>query len=80
MTAFWGFSMAANSMVSNLIGQNRKDEVMPLINRIIKMATGIALLVILINVLIPVRLMGLFTSDVSLIADSQGALMMFAWP
>lgn len=31
----WAFAATANTMVSNIIGQGRQDEVMPLINRIV---------------------------------------------
>jgi putative MATE family efflux protein len=78
MTPIWGCMVAANSMVSNIIGQNRKAEVMTLVNRIIKMATAISLLIVLITVLIPTQLMSLFTSDPKLIADSQGCLKVVA--
>ena len=78
MTPIWGFSVAANSMVSNIIGQQRKQEVMGLINRIIKMATVIVLVMIVIDVLVPYQLMNLFTSDKTLIADSIGCLYMVA--
>jgi putative MATE family efflux protein len=76
MTPMWGFSVAANSMVSNLIGQGRKEEVMPLINRIIKMATAISFGMILLNVIFPYQLMRLFTSNTALIRDSYGSLLM----
>jgi len=74
MTPIWGFMVAANSMVSNIIGQNRKAEVMTLINRIIKTATVISIIMVLVCFLIPTQLMSLFTSDAQLIADSQGCL------
>ena len=76
MTPMWGFSVAANSMTSNLIGQGRKDEVMPLLGRIIKMATGVSLLMVLVNLFLPHQLMSLFTSDTQLVNDSYGSLMM----
>ncbi|MEO8088030.1 MAG: MATE family efflux transporter [Bacteroidota bacterium] len=76
MTPMWGFSVAANSMVSNLIGQGRKNEVMPLVIRIIKMATVISLAIVLVNVLFPIQLLHLFSADESLIRDSYGSLLM----
>ncbi len=76
MTPMWGFSVAANSMVSNLIGQGRQDEVYVLTKRIIFMATLISLAIVLLNVLFPFQVMGLFTSDEALKADGFGSLMM----
>ena len=76
MTPMWGFSVAANSMVSNLIGQGRSSEVMTLLNRIIKMATVISLAVILLNIVFRVPLMNMFTSDEALVHDSYGSLLM----
>jgi putative MATE family efflux protein len=85
MTPMWGFAVAANSMVSNIIGQGRRDEVVTLVNRIIKMATAIGLIMIAINFLMPYQLMSLFTSDQQLIDDSFGCLQiigiaMFVFP
>jgi multidrug resistance protein, MATE family len=34
----WAFASTTNSMVSNILGQNRQDEVMPLIRRIVKIS------------------------------------------
>lgn len=76
MTPMWGFSVAANSMVSNLIGQGRKEEVMTLLNRIIKMATLISLGMIALNLIFPMQLMSIFTADPLLIRDSYGSLVM----
>jgi Na+-driven multidrug efflux pump len=85
MTPMWGFAIAANSMVSNLIGQGRQAEVVTLVNRIIKMATVISLLMIAVNFLFPYPLMSLFTTDTQLIADSFKCLQvvgiaMFVFP
>jgi putative MATE family efflux protein len=74
MTPIWGFAVAANSMVSNIIGQGRQAEVVTLVNRIIKMATAISLVMIIIDLLIPFDLMELFTTDKQLIADSYGCM------
>ncbi|MBL0104055.1 MAG: hypothetical protein IPP51_10065 [Bacteroidetes bacterium] len=70
MTPFWGFSVSANSMVSNIIGQGRKDEVMVLLNRIISLTMIVAVVMILINLLFPEEILGIFTNDQQLIHDS----------
>ena len=41
----WAFAATANSMVSNVIGQNREEEVPKLINRIMFWSAGFAILV-----------------------------------
>jgi Na+-driven multidrug efflux pump len=47
----WAFAATANTMVSNIIGQGMQDEVIPLINKIVKWSIGFALLVcLLLNV------------------------------
>jgi putative MATE family efflux protein len=74
MTPVWGFSVAANSMVSNIIGQKREGEVFQLLNRIMKLTVLIALVMIGINLLIPSQILSLFTSDATLINDAKGSL------
>ena len=76
LTPMWGFSVSANSMVSNLIGQGKQNEVMILVNRIIKMATLISLAMILLNVFFRIPLLNLFTGDEAIIHDSYGSLVM----
>ena len=47
----WAFAATSNTMVSNIIGQNMQDKVIPLINKIVKWSFGFALGVcILLNV------------------------------
>jgi len=74
MTPIWGFSVAANSMISNIIGQQKHDEVFQLLNRIIRLTIAIACIMILINVIFPVELLSMFTNDEKLINDSLGSL------
>ena len=44
----WAFASTTNSMVSNVIGQGRKEEIVHLISRIMKLSSGFALLACLI--------------------------------
>lgn len=41
----WAFASTTNTMVSNIIGQGRQDEVIPLIKRIVKISFGICLVI-----------------------------------
>lgn len=47
----WAFASAANTMVSNIIGQGKEDEVLPLIRRIVTISFSISfILFVLLNV------------------------------
>lgn len=49
----WSFAATANTMVSNVIGQQRQNEVVPLIRRIVRLSTGAALVICLLLNLMP---------------------------
>ena len=74
ITPIWGFSVAANSMVSNIIGQSKSDEVFAFYQRVTVFALAISFLTALICLLFPSAFLNLFTSDQQLIADSLGCL------
>src|SRR5204863_7351992 len=38
----WAFASTTNTMVSNIIGQGRTEEVLPLINRVVKLSLSIS--------------------------------------
>lgn len=47
----WAFAATTNSMVSNIIGQGRTEEVLPLIRKVVRLSVSISILLfILINV------------------------------
>ena len=47
----WAFASATNTMVSNIIGQNKEEEVLPLIRRIIKISFSLSLfLFVMLNI------------------------------
>lgn len=73
MTPMWGFSAAANTMTSNLIGQQKSDEVIPAIKKIATLSFIITSVLILFNLLFPELVLGIVTSDINLIADSLGS-------
>jgi len=56
----WAFASTSNSMVSNIIGQGRKDQVIPLINKIVRLSTGIALVICLLLNLFPQAFLSIF--------------------
>lgn len=56
----WAFAAAASSMVSNIIGQQRQDEVQQLIWKIVKISTGISLVVFVILNVFPQLLLSIY--------------------
>ena len=67
MTPIWGFSQAANTMVSNLIGQNKSDQVMSLVKRITWFSLLVGILTVGLILVYPDWLFHLTTSDSTLI-------------
>lgn len=49
----WAFASTTNTMVSNIIGQGRKEEVMPLIRRIVKISFSISAIIFLVLNVVP---------------------------
>ena len=74
MTPIWGYSVAANSMISNLIGQSRSDEVIKFLNRILVLAFVTSFLSSVVAFLLRTQLLQIFTDDALLIRDSIGSL------
>ena len=74
MTPLWGFSQAANTMVSNIIGQQKNDEVMPLTRRIIVMGFFTSLVAVFLVAIFPEGFVSLVTTDVSIIHDTKASI------
>jgi Na+-driven multidrug efflux pump len=70
MTPLWGFAQATNSMVSNLIGQNRTGDVRRLVQRIITLAMMITVVAVIFSLIFPRMILSVVTSDEILISDS----------
>lgn len=49
----WAFASTTNTMVSNIIGQGKSEEVMPLIKRVVTMSSGISLFIFIILNIFP---------------------------
>ena len=56
----WAFASTSNSMVSNIIGQGKQDQVIFLINKIVRLSTGIALVLCLLLNLFPHLFLSIF--------------------
>ncbi len=81
----WSFAATTNTMVSNLIGQGRTDEVMPLIYRIAKISLGFSAVIVIVLNLFPAVLLsfygqeGLFISEaIPVLRIVSVALMMMS--
>lgn len=61
----WAFASTTNSMVSNVIGQGKKDDVIPLVHKIIRLSAGTAFIVCILLNLFP----GLYLSIYGLTED-----------
>jgi len=62
-TFFWALAATTNSMVSNVIGQNRREEVIGLVERITGMSVSVGLAICLLLNLFPAQYLALFRSD-----------------
>jgi len=56
----WAFAATTNAMVSNVIGQNKKDQVVPLIIRIVRLSTGWALIACTLLNIFPETFLSIF--------------------
>ncbi len=66
----WAFASTSNAMVSNIIGQGKKGEVMRLITRIMLLSLAFtSILVIIIN-MIPGTFLGIYSDDPGFISDA----------
>ena len=59
----WAFASATNSMVSNVIGQGKREEVIPLIFRIMKLSIGFAVIISLLLNLFPQAFLSIYNQD-----------------
>jgi putative MATE family efflux protein len=67
MMPIWGFSTATNTLVSYLLGQNRGEEVMSLIFKIVRLCFLGVLSIVSIGVIFPEYVLGIYTDSTSLI-------------
>jgi putative MATE family efflux protein len=70
----WGFTSATNTLVSFLIGRDRNNEVISLVFKILKLCIVGVIGIVLINLLIPEKVVSIYTNNPVLIKDSLPAL------
>ena len=66
MLPIWGFGSAASSLVSNLLGQGKSNEVMPVLYKAIKLCFLAMLIPFVVTLVIPEFVISIYTSDISL--------------
>ena len=66
----WSISSTSNTMISNIIGQNKIELVKPALNKLLIFTVSISLTMNLIIVLFPTYTIGLFTDDIALLNAS----------
>lgn len=66
----WAFASTTNTMVSNIIGQGRQEEVIPLINRIARMSFTISIFVFTLLTIWPELFLSLFGQGDDFIVDA----------
>lgn len=73
MTPMWGYASATSSMVSNMIGQDKAEEVKILVRKIITLSVITTVLLFVVSFISPQWMLRLITSDLLLIDDSKGS-------
>jgi len=66
----WSLASTSNTVISNIIGQNKIDEVIPALKKVLVVSVGISMTLNLIIVLFPNHVLSLFTNDTQLIQDT----------
>lgn len=66
----WAFASATTTMVSNVMGQGKKEEVIPVTMRIMKLSVGFACLWAILLLSVPKIFFTVFSNDVGLLTDS----------
>ncbi len=78
-TFFWALAATTNSMVSNVIGQGKGDEVMKLMKKISLLSLGFALFICTVLNLFPDVYLGLFRNDPAFISEGIPVLRAIAF-
>ncbi len=74
MIPLWGLCSACNTLVSNLIGEKRQDEVIPLIKKISLISLFITTCIVIFNLIIPRQIILVYTNDISLVREAVNVL------
>ncbi|MGZ3924029.1 MAG: MATE family efflux transporter [Flavisolibacter sp.] len=79
-TCFWSLAATTNSMVSNVIGQGRREEVLGLMWKISRLSLGIAIIVCLLLNLFPGVYLSLFRpNDIAFVREGTPVLRLIGF-
>lgn len=67
MIPVWGLSSATNTLVSNIIGQGRSEEVIPLIKKVLVIGILSTLVIVQVTLFTPGQIAALFTNEIHLV-------------
>ncbi len=70
----WGFTSATNTLVSFAIGQKRTNEVVPIVIKTLKLCIVGVIILVTTNMIIPEKILSIYTNNLNLIIDSLPAL------
>jgi multidrug resistance protein, MATE family len=74
MMPIWGLSATANTMVSNLLGQDKKEELMKLVKKIILLGLGCVLVFLPVMIINPKWYLFIYTNDLNLVNEGVRSL------
>lgn len=66
----WSFAATSSTMISNIIGQNRQEEVIPLIWKISKLSFFISLIIVIILNIMPETVLSVYQQGDAFVADA----------
>jgi putative MATE family efflux protein len=66
----WGFATTANTMISNIFGQDRKDEIIPVLRKLMIVSGSVCTLICIGLGLFPKLILSMFSSEISLIHEA----------
>lgn len=66
----WAFGSACNTMVSNLIGQGRENEVLPMVRKIVVLSVLCSVAICVLISFFPTLWLRIYTTDVSLMTEA----------
>ena len=66
----WAFASTTNTMVSNIIGQGKQEEVMPLIKKVVTMSLGISSIIFIALNLAPEFFLSFYSQGDEFIAEA----------
>ncbi len=74
MLPTWGFASATNTLVSSVIGQGRKEEVLKIIGKVVLLNVLSVSVFVGLNLIVPEKVLMLYTNDLSMVKDALPVL------